>query len=93
MVPNASGVEATLEKLNVYREGDFFKQHVDTPHVGPEMFGSLVVCLPVEHSGGALCVEVIKPRFFSSSPIQYLSSSFLCLQNIGAPPISLELFW
>jgi hypothetical protein len=32
-----------------------FKRHVDTPR-SPHQFGSLVVCLPVEHEGGQLKV-------------------------------------
>ncbi|GAB7358221.1 hypothetical protein MBLNU230_g0373t1 [Neophaeotheca triangularis] len=42
-------VRAELYKLNVYSGPDGrFKKHVDTPR-SPEQFGSLVVCLPVEH--------------------------------------------
>ena len=33
-----------------------FKPHVDTPR-SPSQFGSLVVCLPVEHAGGQLNVR------------------------------------
>lgn len=33
-----------------------FKAHVDTPR-SPTQFGSLVVCLPVEHQGGQLKVR------------------------------------
>ena len=33
-----------------------FKAHVDTPR-SPMQFGSLVVCLPVEHQGGQLKVR------------------------------------
>ena len=43
-------------QLNVYAEGDFFKAHIDTPH-GTDMLGSLVVCLPCAHTGGALLVK------------------------------------
>ena len=39
------------DKLNVYQKGDFFKDHIDTPR-GVNMFGSLVICLPVYHIGG-----------------------------------------
>lgn len=37
-------------------QGGFFKSHVDTPG-GADMFGSLVVCLPVQHTGGALRIS------------------------------------
>ena len=38
-----------------YRPGDFFKSHLDTPRDG--LVGSLVACLPYEHTGGALVVR------------------------------------
>jgi hypothetical protein len=53
MVPNRS-IRAELHKLNLYTgPGGHFKSHVDTPRSG-DMFGSLVVCLPTQFSGGAL---------------------------------------
>ncbi len=47
---------AHLDKLNVYTEGDFFKAHVDTPR-SPDMFGTLLINLPVKHEGGQLVVR------------------------------------
>jgi hypothetical protein len=46
-------VNATAQpyKLLLYEEGAFFKAHRDTEKV-PGMFGTLVVCLPSEHTGG-----------------------------------------
>lgn len=38
-------------KLLLYEKGAFFKIHRDTEKV-PGMFGTLVVCLPSEHTGG-----------------------------------------
>ncbi|KAM3078504.1 hypothetical protein ACMFMG_006378 [Clarireedia jacksonii] len=60
------GVKAELYKLNMTRVNDIaiqvysgpsgkFEKHVDTPR-GTLQFGSLVVCLPYEHQGGALLV-------------------------------------
>jgi hypothetical protein len=46
-------IRAELYKLNVYREGGFFKAHKDTPRAS-NMIGSLVVALPAAHQGGAL---------------------------------------
>jgi hypothetical protein len=43
-------------KLNIYRKGDFFKRHVDTPR-SAEMIGTLVVALPVAHQGGDLIIR------------------------------------
>ncbi|KAK7425579.1 hypothetical protein QQZ08_007902 [Neonectria magnoliae] len=59
LLPNpASGkqraIKAELYKLNVYTgPSGHFRAHVDTPR-SPSQFGSLVVCLPVKHEGGAL---------------------------------------
>lgn len=50
-----SSIEATLYAVNVYGRGDHFVPHKDTP-AGPEMIGSLVVCVPYPFSGGALVV-------------------------------------
>ncbi|KAK8091101.1 hypothetical protein PG994_000606 [Apiospora phragmitis] len=51
------GVHAELYKLNVYSgPSGKFKAHVDTPRSRGQ-FGSLVVCLPVEHEGGQLQVR------------------------------------
>lgn len=38
-------------KLLLYEEGAFFKAHKDSEKT-PGMFGTLVICLPSEHSGG-----------------------------------------
>ena len=72
IVPNCAcgGLQAELYKLNVYPPGGFFKPHVDTPQSG-QMFGSLVVCLPTQFSGGELVVrhqnEEIKYDWSSTS--------------------------
>eukprot|EP00026_Physarum_polycephalum_P003231 Phypoly_transcript_03241.p1 GENE.Phypoly_transcript_03241~~Phypoly_transcript_03241.p1 ORF type:complete len:534 (+),score=98.64 Phypoly_transcript_03241:111-1712(+) len=44
-------------KLNVYEKGGFFKPHVDTPVNARTMVGTLVICLPVAHTGGELIVR------------------------------------
>ena len=54
MYPNIQYVRAELYKLNIYSgPGGHFKSHVDTPR-SSEMFGSLVVCLPTQFTGGEL---------------------------------------
>ncbi|KAI0856562.1 hypothetical protein F4860DRAFT_506664 [Xylaria cubensis] len=51
------GVRAELYKLNVYSgPSGHFRAHVDTPR-SVDQFGSLVVCLPVAHTGGQLKVQ------------------------------------
>ncbi|KAF2672090.1 hypothetical protein BT63DRAFT_452584 [Microthyrium microscopicum] len=53
----ARGVRAELYKLNIYSgPSGKFKAHVDTPRAQSQ-FGSLVVCLPYGHEGGALVVR------------------------------------
>ncbi|KAI5076475.1 hypothetical protein GOP47_0008540 [Adiantum capillus-veneris] len=55
LVPNTDSITAQLYKLNVYRQGDFFKPHVDTPRLNA--FASLVLSLPMAFTGGELVVE------------------------------------
>ncbi|VUC33010.1 unnamed protein product [Clonostachys rosea] len=64
-------IKAELYKLNVYTgPSGHFRSHVDTPR-SRSQFGSLVVCLPVKHDGGALEVrhkdEVMKFDWVSTS--------------------------
>lgn len=47
---------AVLHSLNVYGRGGHFVAHKDTPRE-PSVFGTLVVCLPLEFRGGRLIVE------------------------------------
>jgi predicted 2-oxoglutarate/Fe(II)-dependent dioxygenase YbiX len=54
--PQAAVVTAALDKLNIYGPNGFFKSHLDTPRA-PNMFGSLVVCLPTEFAGGELVLR------------------------------------
>ncbi|CAI6092753.1 unnamed protein product [Clonostachys chloroleuca] len=50
-------IKAELYKLNAYTgPSGHFRSHVDTPR-SRSQFGSLVVCLPVKHEGGALEVR------------------------------------
>ena len=54
LAPDVLNVRAELYKMNVYTAPTgCFKAHVDTPR-GGNMFGSLVVCLPSQFTGGAL---------------------------------------
>ncbi|KAK0439401.1 hypothetical protein EV421DRAFT_1906058 [Armillaria borealis] len=49
-------IRAEPYKLNVYGKGAFFKAHKDTPRA-PNMFGSLVIVFPTQHTGGALTLR------------------------------------
>lgn len=60
-------VVAGLDKLNVYGQGDFFKGHVDTPR-SPDMFGTLLLNLPVKHEGGELVVHAPQSHPEASEP-------------------------
>ena len=64
-------MRAELYKLNVYGPGGHFKAHVDTPR-SQQMFGSLVVCLPSQFSGGALLTRHrgVETVFDWSSPLE-----------------------
>ncbi|KAL9123997.1 MAG: hypothetical protein Q9217_006630, partial [Psora testacea] len=46
-------VRAEFYKMLLYEEGAMFKAHKDTEKV-PGMFGTLVICLPSRHTGGAI---------------------------------------
>lgn len=52
----SSAVACELYALNVYCAGGVFRSHVDTPR-SDDMFDSLVVLLPVPHTGGQLTVR------------------------------------
>ena len=47
---------AEEDKVNLYTEGGFFKEHKDTPR-SKTMFGSLVLCLPCPFAGGQLVIK------------------------------------
>ncbi|KXN86479.1 hypothetical protein AN958_10013 [Leucoagaricus sp. SymC.cos] len=51
-----NGIRAEPYKLNVYGQGGFFKTHQDTPRA-ENMFGTLVVVLPIYHQGGNLVLR------------------------------------
>ena len=76
--PNYGNLQAELYKLNIYAPGGFFKSHVDTP----QMFGSLVVCLPTQFSVGELVVHHQKKEIkydWSSSASNPLRSLYVGL--------------
>ncbi|KIX08828.1 uncharacterized protein Z518_03485 [Rhinocladiella mackenziei CBS 650.93] len=52
----AENVHAELYKMLVYGEGAMFKPHRDTEKASG-MFGTLVICLPSEHVGGAVHLQ------------------------------------
>ncbi|TCD61299.1 hypothetical protein EIP91_008668, partial [Steccherinum ochraceum] len=49
-------VRAERYKLNVYAQDAFFKPHKDTPR-GGDMFGSLVLFFPTDHTGGVFVLR------------------------------------
>ena len=53
LVPQMDNIRTQLNKLNIYGTGGHFRSHIDTPK-SKEMFGSLVVCLPYQFTGGSL---------------------------------------
>ncbi|KXN86763.1 hypothetical protein AN958_09623 [Leucoagaricus sp. SymC.cos] len=68
------GIRVEPYKLNVYGKGGFFKSHKDTPRT-LDMFGSLVIVLPMEHKGGNLLLhhrgrelDFYAPTFLKGAP-------------------------
>jgi hypothetical protein len=55
LVPGVKEVTAELYKLLVYGEGDFFRSHQDAQH-SARMFATLLFILPIQHTGGGLCM-------------------------------------
>ncbi|KAL2057964.1 hypothetical protein ABVK25_001581 [Lepraria finkii] len=52
----AINVRAEFYKMLLYGKGAMFKAHKDTEKV-PGMFGTLIICLPSKHTGGAVCLQ------------------------------------
>jgi hypothetical protein len=52
----AQSVTASLYKLLIYEEGDFFLPHKDSEKE-PGMFGTLIIGLPSTHTGGELIIR------------------------------------
>ena len=65
------GVHYIPSRVHIYREGDFFKSHVDTPH-SVDHFGSALVFLPTAHEGGVL--EVTGPDGVSKCRVEPMDS-------------------
>lgn len=55
-LPDECNLEAEIDKLLLYEKGQFFKPHQDSEKCD-QMFGTLVVILPSDYSGGAVTVE------------------------------------
>ena len=56
MAPMGHKIDAKLYKLAIYEEDGFFAEHCDTQHAKNHV-GTLVVCLPVPHEGGAFILS------------------------------------
>ena len=52
MAPTGYEIDANLYKLAIYEKDGFFAEHCDTQHAKNHL-GTLVICLPVPHEGGA----------------------------------------
>lgn len=53
---NVKDIYADLYCLNIYEKKSFFKSHIDTPK-SDKMFGSLVISLPSNFTGGILKIK------------------------------------
>ncbi|KAI8612013.1 hypothetical protein BC830DRAFT_1049391, partial [Chytriomyces sp. MP71] len=85
-------VRAELHKLNVYGPGGFFKAHVDTP-LSSEMFGSLVICLPVAFAGGKLTIAKGKAPSSDSVDSKDLIWGSSVVDDIGSAWIQWAAFF
>ncbi|ORY09127.1 hypothetical protein BCR34DRAFT_541239 [Clohesyomyces aquaticus] len=64
-------------KLLLYEEGAFFKPHKDSEKV-PGMFGTMVLCLPSDHSGGEVHLRHgQEKRVYATEPFSKFSMSTL----------------
>lgn len=78
---DALGVQVSCRakryKLLLYEEGAFFNPHQDSEKV-PSMFGTLIVCLPSEHSGGQVrLIHGGKERVLETAPTSSFDISTL----------------
>ncbi|KAL8764944.1 MAG: hypothetical protein Q9209_007808 [Squamulea sp. 1 TL-2023] len=72
-----SSIRAELYKMLLYEKGAMFKPHQDTQKV-PGMFGTLIICLPSKHTGGAVCLRHgSKSERFESSGNSAFGASYL----------------
>ncbi|KAG5952530.1 hypothetical protein E4U53_000663 [Claviceps sorghi] len=49
-------ITAQIYKMLIYEKGAMFKAHTDTEKI-PNMFGTLIICLPSAHQGGEVVVK------------------------------------
>ena len=56
MAPMGYKIGAKLYKLAIYEKDGFFAEHSDTLH-GDNHIGTLLICLPVQHEGGAFILS------------------------------------
>ncbi|KAL9615706.1 MAG: hypothetical protein Q9160_009323 [Pyrenula sp. 1 TL-2023] len=74
VIGGSKNVRAEFYKMLLYEKGAMFKQHRKVPG----MFGTLVVCLPSEHTGGAVCLEHGKAKAkFSTCKFSAFDASFI----------------
>jgi len=55
LMPSGRSYVAVPSRVHIYRKGNFFAEHVDTPH-GNGHIGSIVCILPPDYDGGELVV-------------------------------------
>ncbi len=70
---DAAPPSAELHSLNVYGRGGHFVAHKDTPRE-PSVFGTLVVCLPLDFRGGQLIVEQASRATFDWEQRSYFAT-------------------
>ncbi|KAK0192472.1 hypothetical protein F5146DRAFT_1102400 [Armillaria mellea] len=81
-------IRAEPYKLNVYGKGAFFKAHKDTPRA-PNMFGSLVIVFPTQHTGGALTLR----HKTNSDSFTFDAGTILADSSPASPSIAYAAFY
>ncbi|KAG8526058.1 uncharacterized protein KY384_000820 [Bacidia gigantensis] len=76
-----TNVRADLYKMLLYEEGAMFKEHKDTEKI-PGMFATLVICLPSQHTGGAVRLRHgQKSLQFATSERSAFDATFIAWYN------------
>ena len=89
LCPDHSNIVLTaeLDKLNVYTERGFFKEHKDTPRAN-NFIGTLVLVLPSAFEGGELIVQNTNASAAEEQPADTPKGPVKCAKKAGATETS-----
>jgi hypothetical protein len=69
-------IRAEPYKMLLYQTGAFFKEHKDTNDKIPNMFGTMIVALPSDHTGGQVRLKHADQEMWYRSDICHSSVAF-----------------